>query len=85
MKSPPPGWREEQPCQVAQAPLTRVHTTTLRSGIQPSPEFGKKGLASYVVNVGTKCGPRAASSSTAPAELDPGAVPHGELRALRRC
>jgi DNA repair photolyase len=36
--------------------LTRVHTTTLRSGIQPSPEFAKKGLASYAVNVGTKCG-----------------------------
>jgi len=28
-------------------PLTRVHTTTLRSGIQPSPEFAKKGLASW--------------------------------------
>jgi hypothetical protein len=33
-----------------------VHTTTLRSGIQPSPEFTKKGLASYAVNVGSKCG-----------------------------
>ena len=38
------------------SPLTRVHITTLRSGIQPSPEFAKKGLASYAVNVGTKCG-----------------------------
>jgi hypothetical protein len=27
------------------APQTHVHTTTLRSGIQPSPEFAKKGLA----------------------------------------
>lgn len=35
---------------------TRVHTTTLKSGIQRSPEFAKKGLASYAVNVGTKCG-----------------------------
>lgn len=33
-----------------------MHTTTLRSGIQPSPEFAKKGLARYAVNVGTKCG-----------------------------
>jgi DNA repair photolyase len=33
-----------------------VHTTTLKTGIQPSPEFEKKGLASYAVNVGTKCG-----------------------------
>jgi DNA repair photolyase len=38
------------------APLTRVNTTTLRSGIQPSPEFAKKGPASYTVNVRTKCG-----------------------------
>jgi hypothetical protein len=35
---------------------TRVHTTTLRSGIEPSFEFAKKGFASYAVNVGTKCG-----------------------------
>jgi hypothetical protein len=34
----------------------RVHTTTLRSGIQPSPKFAKKGLAIYAVNVGRKCG-----------------------------
>ena len=36
--------------------VTSVRTTTLRSGIQPSLEFAKKGLASYAVNVGTKCG-----------------------------
>jgi len=36
--------------------ITRVHATTLKTGIQPSPEFEKKGLASYAVNVGTKCG-----------------------------
>jgi hypothetical protein len=59
------------------------HHVAVRNPAQP--EFAKKGLASYAVNVRTKCGPRAASSSTAPAELDPGAVPHGELRALRRC
>jgi DNA repair photolyase len=34
----------------------RIHTTTLRSGITRTPEFEKKGLASYSVNVGTKCG-----------------------------
>jgi DNA repair photolyase len=41
---------------IGPAPLTRVHTTTLRPDVQPSPEFAKKGLASYAVNVGTKCG-----------------------------
>jgi len=37
-------------------PPPRVHTATLKSGIQPCSEFAKKGLASYAVNVGTKCG-----------------------------
>jgi hypothetical protein len=31
---------------IAQVPLTCVHKITLRSGIQPSPEFAKKGFAS---------------------------------------
>jgi DNA repair photolyase len=34
----------------------RVHVTTLKSGICKTPEFEKKGLASYAVNCGTKCG-----------------------------
>jgi hypothetical protein len=49
---PSDGAREES----VPAPLTRVHTAVLKSGLQPSPEFAKKGLASYSVNVGTKCG-----------------------------
>jgi DNA repair photolyase len=35
---------------------TRIHTTTLRRGIAKTPEFAKKGLADFAVNVGTKCG-----------------------------
>jgi DNA repair photolyase len=34
----------------------KTYTTTLSTGIQPSPEFGRKGLAQFAVNVGTKCG-----------------------------
>jgi len=37
------------------SPWTRVRATTPRSGIQRSPEFEKKGLASHAVNVGLKC------------------------------
>jgi len=33
----------------------KKHLTTLLTGIVPSPEFLKKGLAQYAVNVGTKC------------------------------
>jgi len=33
----------------------KKHITTLSTGIEPSPEFAKKGLAEYAVNVGTKC------------------------------
>src|SRR5208283_4459095 len=40
----------------APAAVTREHITTLKTGIQRSEEFEKKGLASYAVNVGTKCG-----------------------------
>ena len=40
----------------APAAVTREYITTLKTGIQPSPEFEKKGLASHAVNVGTKCG-----------------------------
>ena len=36
--------------------VTRAHTTTLKTGVEPSTEFEKKGLARYAVNVGTKCG-----------------------------
>lgn len=32
-----------------------VYHTSLRQGIRPSPEFAKKGLAQFSVNVGTKC------------------------------
>ena len=32
------------------------YRTTLSTGIQPSPEFNKKGLAQFAINVGTKCG-----------------------------
>jgi len=34
----------------------RIHTTTLKNGITRTPEFERKGLASFAVNVGTKCG-----------------------------
>ncbi len=34
----------------------RVHHYALSEGIRPSPEFAKKGLAEFAVNVGTKCG-----------------------------
>lgn len=34
----------------------RVHTTVLRSGITRTPEFERKGLAEFAVNIGTKCG-----------------------------
>jgi len=34
----------------------RVHHVTLRSGITRSPEFERKRLASFAVNVGIKCG-----------------------------
>jgi DNA repair photolyase len=36
--------------------VTRAHTTKIATGIEPSKEFEKKGLARYAVNVGTKCG-----------------------------
>ena len=35
---------------------TRRHTCTLKAGIQRTPEFEKKGLASFSVNCGVKCG-----------------------------
>jgi DNA repair photolyase len=34
----------------------RIHTTTLAKGISRTPEFLKKKLAGFAVNVGTKCG-----------------------------
>ncbi|MCX6925253.1 MAG: DNA photolyase [Verrucomicrobia bacterium] len=34
----------------------RTYPTTLTTGIQASPEFAKKGLAQFAVNIGTKCG-----------------------------
>jgi len=34
----------------------KVHHYTLKTGITRTPEFEKKGLATYAVNVGTKCG-----------------------------
>ncbi|MDI6448478.1 SPL family radical SAM protein [Anaerobaca lacustris] len=34
----------------------RVHQCHLKTGIRPTPEFHKKGLATHAVNVGTKCG-----------------------------
>jgi DNA repair photolyase len=33
-----------------------VYTFSLTSGISPTPEFAKKGLAEFAVNVGLKCG-----------------------------
>lgn len=32
------------------------HTYSLTNGIRPSPEFAKKGLAQFAVNVGLRCG-----------------------------
>lgn len=43
---------------------TRIHLTTLKTGISRTPEFAKKGLAEYAVNVGTKCGHDCAYCST---------------------
>jgi DNA repair photolyase len=40
----------------AQEQSMRIHTTTLKTGINRTPEFEKKGLALFAVNVGTKCG-----------------------------
>jgi|SRR5208282_4498081 len=37
-------------------PVGRVHETTLTTGIERNPEFEKKGLAQYAVNIGTRCG-----------------------------
>jgi len=34
----------------------RIHTTTLKNGITRTPEFERKGLAAFAVNIGTKCG-----------------------------
>jgi DNA repair photolyase len=34
---------------------TRRHTYALKRGIAPTPEFAKKGLASFAINVGVKC------------------------------
>jgi DNA repair photolyase len=34
----------------------RIHSTTLKTGITRTPEFQRKGLAAFAVNVGTKCG-----------------------------
>jgi DNA repair photolyase len=34
----------------------RIHEYTLKTGIQKTPEFAKKKLANYAVNVGVKCG-----------------------------
>ena len=34
----------------------RIHVTSLRNGITSTSEFERKGLASFAVNVGTKCG-----------------------------
>jgi len=36
--------------------MLRVHQTSVKSGIRRSPEFERKGLASFAVNVGRACG-----------------------------
>jgi len=33
----------------------KTHTCKLKAGISKTPEFKKKGLAQYAVNVGTRC------------------------------
>ena len=38
------------------ATATREHLCTLKTGITRTREFEKKGLASYAVNCGVKCG-----------------------------
>ena len=48
----------------ATAAKIRAHTTKMATGIEPSKEFEKKGLARYAVNVGTKCGHGCAYCST---------------------
>ena len=42
----------------------RVHLTELRTGIQRTPEFERKGLATHSVNAGTKCSHDCAYCST---------------------
>jgi hypothetical protein len=32
----------------------RLHTTSLKNGITRTPEFERKGLAAFAVNIGTK-------------------------------
>jgi DNA repair photolyase len=34
----------------------RIHRCSLKGGIKSSPEFAKKGLAQFGINIGTKCG-----------------------------
>ena len=36
--------------------MMKNHTYELKKGIKPSPEFAKKGLAQFAVNVGLRCG-----------------------------
>ena len=42
----------------------QIHHYGLKTGISRTPEFEKKGLASYAVNVGTKCGHQCLYCST---------------------
>jgi DNA repair photolyase len=44
----------------------RIHTTSLKNGITRTPEFERKGLAQFAVNVGTKCGHLCTYCSTDP-------------------
>ena len=46
--------------------VTREYTTKMTTGIERSEEFERKGLASYAVNVGTKCGHDCTYCSTGP-------------------
>ena len=43
----------------------KMYTCKMKTGINPSKEFAKKGLASYAVNVGLKCGHGCTYCSTA--------------------
>ena len=49
----------------------RIHQTMLRAGITRTPEFTKKGLASFGVNTGTKCGHNCLYCSTGPMKHSP--------------
>jgi len=48
--------RRPEPDQTQPKETHRLHEIRLKTGIQRTPEFERKGLATHAVNIGTKCG-----------------------------